>query len=106
MSLDEQERNRISETTKAGLQAARRRGKTLGNPHGLAKATRNSVAVRQKAAVLFAGTIAPLIRAFQQQGLSLRATAEALNRQGVPTYRGGDWRASQLCRMLALVRPQ
>ena len=103
MSLDEQERNRISEQTRAALQAAKRRGTRLGNPSrtSLQQATQRSVASRQHAAALFAETIAPLIRAYQQQGLSLRATAEALNRQGVPTYRGGEWRASQLCRMVS-----
>ncbi|MBS0167564.1 MAG: recombinase family protein [Nitrospira sp.] len=105
MSLDEQERNRISETTKAGLQAAVRRGKTLGNPHKAkrAKATQNSVAVRQANAVAFAESMLPLLRGYQQQGYSLRAIAADLNQKGVATYRGGEWRASLLCRMLSLV---
>ena len=105
MSLDEQERNRISEQTRAGLQAAKRRGKKLGNPSkvSLMKATRNSVAVRQQAAMVFAESMLPLLRGYQQQGYSLRAIADDLNRKGVATYRGGEWRASQLCRMLGLV---
>ncbi len=105
MSLDEQERNRISEQTKAALQAAKRRGQQLGNPSkaSLMEATRNSVATRQQAAVAFAASMAPMLRGYQQQGYSLRAIAEDLNKKGVATYRGGEWRASQLCRMLALV---
>lgn len=105
MSLDEQERNRISEQTKAALQAAKRRGTRLGSPSkaSLKEATRNSVATRQQAAVVFAESMLPLLRGYQQQGYSLRAIAEDLNRKGVATYRGGEWRASQLCRMLALV---
>lgn len=105
MSLDEQERTRISEQTRSALQAAKKRGTKLGNPseESLLEAVRHSVATRQKAALAFAESMAPLLRGYQHQGYSLRAIAEDLNRKGVPTYRGGEWRASLLCRMLALV---
>lgn len=103
MSLDEQERNRISEQTKAALQAAKARGTKLGNPSkaSLAVAVQRSVATRQHAAVAFAESMLPLLRGYQNQGYSLRAIAEDLNRKGVATYRGGEWRASLLCRMMA-----
>lgn len=103
MSLDEQERNRISEQTRVALAAAKKRGTKLGNPSkaSLREATRNSVRTRQQAATAFAASMLPLLRGYQQQGYSLRAIAEDLNRKGVDTYRGGEWRASQLCRMLS-----
>lgn len=68
MSLDEQERNRISEQTRAALQAAKKRGTRLGNPSkaSLREATRNSVAVRQQAAVVFAESMLPMIQGYQQ----------------------------------------
>lgn len=107
MSLDEQERNRISETTKAGVQAAKRRGKRPGNPHKdkFERARAKGRETLRKAAKDFAASVLPLIRGYQEQGLGLRGVAEELNKRGVPTYTGtGQWSASQLSRIQTLVR--
>lgn len=102
MSLDEQERTRISEQTKAALQAAKRRGTRLGNPskESLSKAREKGRSTRQSQARAFAEGLLPMISGYRQQGLSLRKVAEELTRRGVPTYSGkGTWTATQLCRM-------
>jgi hypothetical protein len=42
----------------------------------------------------FAGEMAPLVESIRAGGaVTLRAIAEELNRRGVRTQRGGDWRA-------------
>lgn len=102
MSLDEQERNRISEQTKAALQAAKRRGTRLGGPSlkqilSAGELGRLTVASHARG---FAEAMLPMIAGYQNQGYSLRGIAEELNKRGVPTYSGsGQWTATQLCRM-------
>lgn len=86
--------------TKEGLARAKARGVRLGNPSTLALAAQRSVTVRQQAAVTFAQSMLPMIQDYQQQGYSLREIAADLNRRAVPTYRGGEWSASFLCRMM------
>jgi DNA invertase Pin-like site-specific DNA recombinase len=106
MSLDEQERNRISEQTKAGIQAAIRRGKRPGNPHKdkFEKARAKGRETLRQAAKAFAVSVLPLIRGYQEQGLGLRGIAEELNRRAVPTYSGhGEWSATQLSRIQTLI---
>lgn len=45
---------------------------------------------------VFAKSILPHLRGFQQRGLSLRAIAAEFNRSGIHTARGGEWTATQL----------
>lgn len=102
MSLDEQERNRISEQTKVALQAAKRRGQRLGNPSPkiLQDAREKGRATIREAARDFAKSMQPMVSGYRQQGSSLREIADELNKRGVPTYSGsGNWTATQLCRM-------
>ncbi len=107
MSLDEQERNRISEQTKAALQAAKRRGQQLGNPsrESILAAVAKGRATIQDNARAFAESMKPMIAGYQAQGYSLRKIADELNQRSLPTYSGsGTWTATQLCRMQGLLR--
>jgi len=102
-ALSEKERSMISVRTREALAALKRRGATLGNPshRSLCDASRLGAKARQQAADLFAQSIRPMIQGYCTQGLTLRAAAEAMNKSGVPTYRGtGRWTATQLSRIM------
>lgn len=86
-AVAQDQRRRISETTKEALAAARKRGVELGkNGKCLSVANR-------KAADEFASQLSPLIMKFRKRGIiSIRAVSQELNRKGVPTFRkGGKW---------------
>jgi DNA invertase Pin-like site-specific DNA recombinase len=101
-ALSEKERKLIGNRTREALQALKRKGVKLGNPSrkSLKAAAKVSVAVRQALAKTFADSMLPMIRGYQQSGMSLKEIAAELNRRGVPTYRGtGQWTATQLSRI-------
>jgi DNA invertase Pin-like site-specific DNA recombinase len=101
MSIDENERQRISENTKSALQAAKRRGRKLGNLTSLRVHRKRGIAVQVARADAFAVSTLPLIEAYQRQGLSLRAIAEQMSLRRIPTAReGGSWYAPMICTML------
>lgn len=106
------ERELISARTKAALAAAKKRGKKLGGRRynskgkvvaGSAKARAAATRVRVERSAQRAADLAPTIKALQAAGsTSLRAIADALNVQGIPTARGaGEWSAVQVARVLA-----
>src|SRR5215468_5737597 len=78
-ALAEKERRLISERTKAGLAAAKRRGVVLGGM------TAGSVA-SQQAAAAFAERMRPVFA--ELSGLSARKAAEELNRRGIAAPNG------------------
>jgi DNA invertase Pin-like site-specific DNA recombinase len=86
----------ISERTKAALQAAKARGKRLGQPKGrkissdLATRARGS-AVNAANAQAFAERLRPVL--VELEGLSANAAAKVLDRRGYATARGGKWAA-------------
>jgi DNA invertase Pin-like site-specific DNA recombinase len=97
-AVAEHEREMISKRTKDALRAAKARGIRLGSPQNLTEeaARRGRVAGAAKRvtkADRFALWIAPTIRAHIDNGLSLKKTAEELNKAGVLTPRGkaGAW---------------
>jgi DNA invertase Pin-like site-specific DNA recombinase len=96
--LAEQERDFISQRTKAALQAAKERGTRLGAPKqhldALVKARQDKA---RREAQQFAGVILPL----RKQGATLRNICEALNASGMKTSRGGSFHPSLVSRMLA-----
>ncbi|AHY52467.1 recombinase family protein [Bradyrhizobium japonicum] len=105
VSVAELEAGMISTRTKAALAAAKRRGKKLGGNRGVvpgAKMRKASAAALRARTAARAADIAPTIKAIQEAGAtSLRAIAEALNQQGIPTARGsGTWSAVQVARVL------
>jgi DNA invertase Pin-like site-specific DNA recombinase len=74
------ERNRISERTRNGLQAARMSGRAAGRP-----------------AVADDPDLSRRIAHMRAQGMTLQAIADRLNEEGVPTVRGGTkWRHSSV----------
>lgn len=96
-ALAEQEREFISKRTKAALAEAKARGSKLG---GLRDATGRRNEVVKANAKGRAEQIAGIVKPLRAQGATLREIAEALNRSGVPTARGGNWQASQVMRVL------
>jgi DNA invertase Pin-like site-specific DNA recombinase len=103
----QQEREAISQRTRAALAAARRRGVQLGTPgnltdRGRRRGTRASIAVRQTLAVERARDLSPVVDELRAEGLhSLRELAAGLNARGITTPRGGEWSAVQVSRLLA-----
>jgi DNA invertase Pin-like site-specific DNA recombinase len=91
-ALAEKERRMISERTKAGLAAARAKGKKLGGLN--AKSIAIGDAARKRAEEL-APVFAELV------DLSLSALADELNRQGIATPAGGQWHPMTVKRVRA-----
>lgn len=105
-AMAEHEAAMISTRTKAALQAAKARGTKLGGNRGhLSPATRrkahaNSLATRQKAASERLAQVQPIVEQARSLGYSsLRAIADYLNQQGVPTARGKKWSPMQIGRL-------
>jgi DNA invertase Pin-like site-specific DNA recombinase len=88
-ALVEWERSRRGERIRAGHAAARKRGRPASRP-----------------AVADDPRLAARIARLRADGLSMRAIAERLNAEGVPTPRGGAmWRASSVQAALGYRRP-
>lgn len=101
----EDEADRISQRTKAALQAAKARGVKLGTAG--AQNLRNREAGSQRGnrvkiakADQMAASLSSFVLPLRDQGLSLRAIASELNDANIPTARGGVWRAPQVRRLL------
>jgi DNA invertase Pin-like site-specific DNA recombinase len=105
----EDEAQRISERTKAALQAAKRRGVKLGGDRGVmpsARAHKLSAEAIQRRTAARVADLAPIIKELQAAGkTSLRAIAAGLNEQGIPTARGGEWSSPQVMRILERLDP-
>lgn len=104
----EQERQAISKRTKEALQAAKRRGKVLGNPNGadaLRRATKGNAAAVQTIKMKaddHALDLKPVIEALALESItSLGGIAAALNDRGMRTPRGGQWHKTSVSNLLA-----
>lgn len=96
-----------AERSRIALRAAKSNGAKLGSPQNLAnraEGSRRGVARRQSNADERATRVKPLVEQLREQGHSYRAVANELERQHVPTERGGAWTASQVTRVLARIR--
>jgi len=99
-ALAEKERTLISERTKAGLQAAKRRGQRLGM-HNKTKAEARVIRERgalanQRAAQVWAKAHRWQIEGALKEAGSLLGVARLLNEKGVATPNGGAWYASSV----------
>ncbi len=104
----QQEREAISARTKAALQAAKERGRKLGNPNGAAalrraaKGNASAVTALKGAADRHAADLAPVVAQLRAEGHhSLPALARALNDRQMQAPRGGHWHASSVRNLLA-----
>lgn len=101
-AMAEHERNMISERTKAALKAAKDRGVTLGGFRGVKINPALGTVARQELASAFNARVRKAIGELQDEGTtSLSELARRLNERGIPTSRGGEWRATQVARVLA-----
>lgn len=94
-AVAENEARAISDRTKAALAAKKARGAKLGfaNPDrkDQGRACRAGAGVNAAKARDFAENVLPLIEALMKDGMTLQDCADALNRRGVATARGGSW---------------
>ncbi|MDW3207927.1 MAG: recombinase family protein [Alphaproteobacteria bacterium] len=95
--LAEQERDFISQRTKAALQQAKARGTRLG---GLRDKTMKRNVVLKAQADERARDLQGIVVPLREKGGSLREIADALNTARIPTARGGRWQAQQVKRLL------
>lgn len=89
---------------KIALAEVRANGVRLGNPDPL-PALRRARSIHAEEARQFAADHLPLIWFLQDQGLSYRAIARALNQRGAPTLRGRSWQAAQVSSIFQRARP-
>jgi DNA invertase Pin-like site-specific DNA recombinase len=101
VAVAEHERNLISSRTKAALQAAKRRGKKLGNPR-YEEAIPKAVAARRKLADDRNRELRRIIQdTMDRTGLTtLTDIARALNLRGIKTNRGCEFTPTQIHRLL------
>jgi len=104
----QQEREAISKRTTEALQAAKARGKKLGNPNGAAALLRakkgNRAAVRavRASADEHARNLAPVIDALREEGITtLGGIAAALTERGMLTPRRRRWHKGSVRNLLA-----
>lgn len=81
MSVAEWEREIIGQRTSAAMQAAKRNGQTFGRPSALPTAT------------------ADRLLALKSSGLTLAATADALNAEGLTTATGERWNPNTVAKV-------
>jgi DNA invertase Pin-like site-specific DNA recombinase len=102
-AVAQHERELIAQRTRDALQAAKARGKKLGNPN-LAAARKRAVEGNRASAARYATNVLPVIREIQASGIkSLRGVARALTARGVATARGGTWTPVQVSDILRRV---
>jgi DNA invertase Pin-like site-specific DNA recombinase len=108
-SVDEDERRKISERTKAALAALKARGVKLGSArdgaHRLTgganpEASRRAGEVSAANADAAYDEIAPIVRQLRAEGLALQAIADHLNADNHTTRTGKPWNRTQVMRVL------
>ena len=103
-AVAEDEGRRISDRTRAALQAAKARGTVLGGYRGRAPTDaerRMAVAVRTRRARERALGLMPILEEIRAGGAAtLAAIAAGLNERGLPAVRGGRWTPTGVARAL------
>ncbi|MCX6923485.1 MAG: recombinase family protein [Verrucomicrobia bacterium] len=98
--LAEKEREMISQRTKDGLAAAKRRGTKLGNPHPQ-RAAKRAVEVNVERADAYAQRLVPVIQEIKDAHVtSLREIARCLNARGYKTPNGKAFAAQSVKNLL------
>lgn len=102
-AVAEDQRQRISETTREALKAAKHRGVELGK-----NGKENLSVANKQAAEAFAQKISPMIFRLRERGIvTERAICKALNKRQVPTfYSGGKWHPSTVHALLGRINKQ
>ena len=102
-AVAEHERNMISQRTKAALLAAKERGVKLGGwREGQKVDQAKGTAANRDRARSFNARVRAAIAELQAEGAtSLSDLARRLNMRGIPTSRGGKWKATQVARVIA-----
>ncbi|WP_404423434.1 recombinase family protein [Thalassospira australica] len=96
-ALAEQEREFISQRTKAALRQAKERGQKLGGLRD--KTMKRNIAIQEQAQKR-ASNLENIVVPLRDRGDSLRDIAAALNKAGIKTARGAEWQAPQVKRVL------
>jgi DNA invertase Pin-like site-specific DNA recombinase len=105
-SVAQGEAKAISDRTKTALMAAKARGTILGGLRWditkvAATGRQRSLRIRQEKAAKFQADVVPVIHDKMNSGaLSLRQIAAALNADGTPAPRGGEWSGVQVQRVM------
>src|SRR6516162_8312766 len=108
-AVAEHEAKAISDRTKAALAAYKARGGKLGahlpqcrnlTPEAIAKGREHSAAARAKAAAEAYADLAPTMKQWRTEGLTLDGIAGKLNAEGHTTRRGLPWNPVQVARVL------
>lgn len=101
-ALAQKERALISARTKAALQAAKARGKELGNPTNAREAAAIGRQRLVERADQHAQKVLPVLQHAVKTGgiTSVHAAADALNDRGVKTARGGQWHGSSVLNLI------
>ncbi|ENG6110139.1 MULTISPECIES: recombinase family protein [Serratia] len=97
--MSEWERDQISSRTKAALAVAKEQGKVLGAAGSVN--LKSNTEARRQVAQTFAENLRPLIESWKDRGLSQRRMVEVLNMARTPAPKGGEWRLSQLQRVIS-----
>ena len=94
-AVSEKERALIGQRTREALRAAKARGVLLGNRTNIGDARALAAQSNRDAGKARRDAVMPLIDALRARDIvSYAGIARALNEQGVPTARGGEWHAS------------
>lgn len=93
--LAAQEREFISQRTKAAMQSAKARGVKFGNPK-LTELNRT----RKNQAKKESNSIAPIVLPLRQKGMTLQEIADALNSMGIKTATGKNFYPTQVKRVI------
>lgn len=99
-ALSEKERKMIGARTRAALAVLKARGVVLGNRTNLAEAQARGHAGNAARAAAFRDKMVPIIAAYRSRGMTMAAVAAELNRHGIRTANGGEWRQPTISRLL------
>jgi DNA invertase Pin-like site-specific DNA recombinase len=103
-SLAQKERELISQRTREALARKKAQGARLGNPRNPAEAAAKGRKEIVASADRFAAEMVPIIEGIRAAGITTFAgIADALNKRGVPTARGGTWHAMTVRNVLQRV---